>query len=80
MSGQTDLINNIFNPKRYGEVDYAIGEIKRLCLVDRKDIKEAIDFGGFNFETYRRERFTKPAADFPRCAKLKFSIFCRGLS
>ena len=38
-NGQSDLINNIFNPKRYGEIDYAIGEIKRLCLVDRKDIK-----------------------------------------
>ncbi len=65
INGQTDLINNIFNPKRYGEVDYAIGEIKRLCLVDRKDIKEdgykfLNDLGSsakLNFELEERRRF-----------------------
>ena len=65
INGQTDLINNIFNPKRYGEIDYAIGEIKRLCLVDRKDIKEdgykfLNDLGSsakLNFELEERRRF-----------------------
>lgn len=64
INGQTDLINNIFNPKRYGEIDYAIGEIKRLCLVDRKDIKESgykflNDLGSsakLNFELEERRR------------------------
>ena len=65
INGQTVLINNIFNPKRYGEIDYAIGEIKRLCLVDRKDIKEdgykfLNDLGSsakLNFELEERRRF-----------------------
>lgn len=40
ISGQPDHLNNIFKPKRYGEIDYAIAEIKRLCINNRKDIKQ----------------------------------------
>ena len=65
IDGQTDLINNILNSKRYGDIDYAIGEIKRLCLVDRNDIKEEgykflNDLGSsakLNFELEERRRF-----------------------
>ena len=40
ISGQPDHLNSILEPKNYGEIDYAIGEIKRLCIINRKDIKE----------------------------------------
>ena len=40
ISGQTTLIENIVNPKKINEIDYAVGELKRLCINNRKDIKQ----------------------------------------
>ena len=34
ISGQPDHLNSILEPKNYGEIDYAIGEIKRLCIIN----------------------------------------------
>ncbi len=40
ISGQTSLIENLINPKRINEIDYAVGELKRLCINNRRDIKQ----------------------------------------